>query len=108
MVVTGGTGGTIVDAGLSCAIPADQVSGTSMAVRSTNNSDQLHNIDCRSSMLTVQIIQGTYYDSTWTLSHYAASPSATAGYCDVSFEFTRTTTACGSEFLEAPLTIPGI
>ena len=113
---TTGTGGTAatagaggVDAGLSCYIPANQVSGTDpMAVINQANGDPR----CQNQTIPVQIINGVYYDSSWTLMSYSSSPVLAPGMCSVAFTYTRKISGIcgvgGMESLYVTFLVPGI
>lgn len=110
-MATSGTGGSGFDAGLSCAIPMDQVSGTdTQAVINRANGD----VHCTNQTITVPIVNGTYYDTSWTLTNYSSSPVLAPGMCSVAFSYTRKVNAStcgvpqGTESLYVTFLVPGI
>jgi hypothetical protein len=90
----------------SCLIPVEMISGVGPAIYT---SFKPTGTSCPTMMENVQIINGVYYDTTWTLTNYMSYPSDTSqGQCSAVFTFTKTSTKCGNETLRATLTVPAV
>lgn len=104
----GGQGGAALPP--SCAIPLEQVSGTTIEARfSTARSSETGAPQaCRSTNKIVQITNGVYADSSWTRTSFSVGAVPLAGECQAALSFERTTVQCGRETLFVPLTVPAI
>jgi len=89
----------------SCLIPASMVSGTGAGIWTSLKPGSA--TQCPTMTINVQIINGVYYNTGWTMTNYMIYPADNSpGQCTAVFTYSAMSTQCGTETLRVTLMIP--